>query len=257
MYVKFIAILSYLLVIGIGALFYLLMAFLLENLVEDEAKNNAVLKHEYAHLKSAAEAKQPLEEFIASNPIEVAIDPPKAKEQGAKTSPPNSGESSHESGSESKPKSNPGANLAANPSEPKIQNKPEKAQIYSVKTGILNVRELPSTEAKIIRKYAQGDNILIAASKDNWGALKDGGFVSMDFIEKNPDENAKIASSFGVKIYVVQSRILNVRESPDRAARVLQKLAQNESVVIAEINGEWGRLMDGGWVSMGLVAEKN
>lgn len=129
----------------------------------------------------------------------------------------------------------------------------EENNIYKVNTDILNIRNNPNIKSNIIKKYIRGDNIVIININNKWGELKSGGYAYMDFLEKNDDLEAHLASDEGITIYKVISTTINIREEPNMLSNIIKKMAKNEKVYIERIEGEWGAVLGGGFVYMELL----
>ncbi|RAX54406.1 hypothetical protein CCY99_03370 [Helicobacter sp. 16-1353] len=130
-------------------------------------------------------------------------------------------------------------------------------QIYTIKADVLNIREEPNTQSKIIKQYVQDDNIIITNIKDGWGELKNGGFAYMELLSKNNNPNAKIAPDTGVQIYTIKADVLNIREEPNTQSKIIDKLLKDEKVQIRNIDKDWGELLGGGYVYMELLEESD
>lgn len=128
--------------------------------------------------------------------------------------------------------------------------------IYKVATKILNIREEPNTESKIIKKYKNGDNIEIININDEWGELKSGGFAYMGLLEKNDNKDAKLASDDGITIYITRVNNLNIREEPNIESKIIGKMSINQRILIENIEGEWGKVFGGGFVYMELLRKE-
>ncbi|RDU58086.1 SH3 domain-containing protein [Helicobacter sp. MIT 99-5507] len=139
---------------------------------------------------------------------------------------------------------------ALNTKEEDIKN------IYRVVTNILNIREKPNTESKIIRQYINGNNIEIININGQWGELKNGGFAYMGLLEKNDDKNAEIASNDGVTPYIIKVKNLNIREKPNTESKIIRQMHINQKIFIENIEGKWGKVAGGGFVYMELLSKK-
>lgn len=73
-----------------------------------------------------------------------------------------------------------------------IQNEEEKSSelidvnnkntTYIIKVNVANVREAPSTDAKIINKYKLNDEVIIINQIGKWAELRGGGFIHIDLL---------------------------------------------------------------------------
>lgn len=254
---RFVAIFSYLVVLGAGVLFYLLLMFFMDNYIsgESSAKNGSQsLTVAEAMTKNATSPTQEpslskaIEEMFRLQNTQTPSDLPTVTPLEPTQNAPKNAEST-----EAKPSKTAQDSQIITP----------KGGNYRVKVTVVNIRELPDINANIIRKAAKDESLTITDSKDNWGALEGGGFVSMSFVEKlepaasiaqhNESQNDESLAEQNAKKYIVKGRVLNVREFPNTAARILRQIAQNEHLAIVDISENWGRLQGGGFVSMDFV----
>ncbi len=129
----------------------------------------------------------------------------------------------------------------------------EESNIYRVNADILNIRNKPNVESKIIKKYINGDNIAITNIIGEWGELKSGGFAYMEFLEKNDDPDAHLASDEGIIVYTIKTQTLNIREEPNIESNILRKMSINQKIYIERIEGQWGVVLGGGFAYMELL----
>lgn len=139
---------------------------------------------------------------------------------------------------------------AIEPKEEKIVKK-----IYAVNADVLNIREKPSVESKVIKKYINGNNIEIINISDGWGELRSGGFAYMELLRENDDENAQLASDDGIGTYTIKVNILNIRENPSVESKIIAKMSINQKILIESIEGEWGKVVGSGFVYMELLSK--
>lgn len=129
---------------------------------------------------------------------------------------------------------------------------------YLVINQIANVRESPTTKSAVIAQYAQGERVAITAiynhNANMWGRVKGGGFVYMPLLEaESSGVSLPIAD---IQAFIVTARAANVRESADINAQVIGKIPQDSRVFITNIAQDWGELLDGGFVYMGILAQE-
>lgn len=65
-----------------------------------------------------------------------------------------------------------------------LNNKPEpKYKIYIVDADVVNIRKEPTTKSEIINKYKKNDKVTILKVVNNWGELKEGGYIHIDLLK--------------------------------------------------------------------------
>ena len=136
-----------------------------------------------------------------------------------------------------------------------IDTKEEK-NIYKIIVDKINIREKPSVESKIIKKYINGNNIEIININGNWGELKSGGFAYMELLEKNDDKNAELASDSGIMAYKIKVNNLNIREKPSVESKILKRMSINQQIFIENIEGKWGKIDGGGFAYTELLEKE-
>lgn len=57
---------------------------------------------------------------------------------------------------------------------------------YTINVSVANVRESPSTSAKIISRYKINDEVVVIRKINKWAELKDGGFIHIDLLTIKP-----------------------------------------------------------------------
>lgn len=116
----------------------------------------------------------------------------------------------------------------------------------------LNVREEPSTSAKIVRRIANGTRVsitdLITIEGMKWGRVSDG-WISMNYVELENEDY-----SWGV-CYIVSptAGLVNIRCEAGTAYESIERVTSGKVLIIYEIKTvdrqDWGRT-DIGWVCM-------
>ena len=114
--------------------------------------------------------------------------------------------------------------------------------IADVESGNLNVREEPSTEAKLVGKMPKNSACEILEINDGWAHITSGeieGYVSTDYLLMGPD--AVIAARDLVQTIVrVDVDGLNVRDQASLDSAVLTSVPKGEELQYIEtVNEEW------------------
>ncbi|NPA51275.1 MAG: SH3 domain-containing protein, partial [Aquificae bacterium] len=130
------------------------------------------------------------------------------------------------------------------------QNQREELQTLAFVSGsIVNVREKPTLDSKIVGKLKKLQTIKILEYKDQWVKIKYKdltGWVKKDYIKTVPEGFA-----------VVKAHYLNIREKPTKNSKVLYRLKAGDIVkLLNERKGRWVKVIyeiNGkkiqGWVS--------
>lgn len=122
--------------------------------------------------------------------------------------------------------------------------------IANVESSNLNVREIPSTDGKLVGKMRQGAACEILDTQDGWAHIKSGeveGYVSLDYLLTGPDARIK-ANQLASTVVVVNTDGLNVREQANTDSTVLTQ-------VLKGIELEYVESLDG-WVKVSLDGEE-
>lgn len=126
--------------------------------------------------------------------------------------------------------------------------------IANVESGNLNIRETPSTEAKLVGKLPKNAACEVISSQDGWAHVKSGeveGYVNVEFLLTGPD--ARLLAKELVKTIVrINVDGLNVRDQADISSAVLTQVPKGEELEYVETLGEWVKVsIDGeeGFVS--------
>ena len=113
--------------------------------------------------------------------------------------------------------------------------------------SVVNLRETPDTNAKVLEKIPKGTQVSVTKVSDNWCKIKyDGseGWISKEYITMKE-------SSLGTATVITET--LRVRSEANTASDVVTKVTENEKVTLLERSGDWYRIKtsDGkiGWVS--------
>lgn len=144
-----------------------------------------------------------------------------------------------------------GALLASNHSQEEYISIANEAQgalwgytnlgIANVESGNLNIREIPSTDGKLVGKLPKNAACEILSSQDGWAHILSGeveGYVSLEFLLTGPD--AKLMARDLVRTVVrVNTNGLNVREQPNTESTILTQVLEGEELELIEDQGEW------------------
>ena len=154
--------------------------------------------------------------------------------------------------------------------------KTQKISTYEVLARILNVREKPSVDSRIVSRIYRGDKVSIREVENSWGK-NDQGYIFLDpqNIKKIESEQKPTISSaleqqviqndqvhaennkFSAKkidlasqeveelIYRVVPSIINVRSKPDFKSKIKARLYRGDEVKITQIVGKWGKTEQG------------
>ena len=134
---------------------------------------------------------------------------------------------------------------------------PESAALYArvtTKSGSLNLRQAPSSSARILRTIPQNETISILEKGAAWCKTVysgDTGYVMTQFLTflgssapaVSPTPIPQPVQPTGASARVTtQSGSLNLRESPSASAKVLRTIPQNDMVSVQEQGAEWCRV---------------
>ncbi|GAB4461679.1 MAG: hypothetical protein OHK0037_11160 [Elainellaceae cyanobacterium] len=122
--------------------------------------------------------------------------------------------------------------------------------------GTLLVRNGPGTGYSWIYELSNGSSVTVVETYAGWGRLSDGGWVSMDWLSAGGSGGGGGGGGGGIGGYYVSTNggTLIVRSGPGLGYVDIDEIANGSYIDIVEIFGGWGRLSDGGWVSMDWVA---
>lgn len=129
---------------------------------------------------------------------------------------------------------------------------------YMVKVkanGGLNIRQSATTSSSIIGSLTDGTTVTIVCTRKNWGQLKQGGWICLDYttsVTKPPITNK---DSYVVTVKV--SDFLNVRSKPNTSSSILTTLKNGTKVTIVQTSGNWGKRKQGGWICLDYTVKGN
>ncbi|MFQ3637300.1 MAG: SH3 domain-containing protein, partial [Cyanobacteriota bacterium] len=98
-----------------------------------------------------------------------------------------------------------------------------------------------------------GTSVTIVETSGGWGRLSGGGWVSMDWLSAGGSGGGGGGGGGGYYVSTNGSTLI-VRSGPGLGYLDIDEIANGTYIDIVEIFGGWGRLADGGWVSMDWVA---
>ncbi|GAB4131867.1 MAG: hypothetical protein Fur0046_01160 [Cyanobacteria bacterium J069] len=120
--------------------------------------------------------------------------------------------------------------------------------------GTLLVRNGPGTGYSWIYELSNGSSVTIVEVSGGWGRLSSGGWVSMDWLSAGGGGGGGGGGGIGGYYVSTNGGTLIVRSGPGPGYLDIDEVANGSYLDIVEIFGGWGRLADGGWVSMDWVA---
>jgi len=110
-----------------------------------------------------------------------------------------------------------------------------------ITTSLLNVREMPSKNSKILGSLTSGTQVVVLSQKQDWLEIEfnnDTGFVSSKYIEMfSPGESYTA---------VVTANTLNVRTKPDRNSQILGYVAEGMRLNVETNYGQWSEIVFNG-----------
>lgn len=113
--------------------------------------------------------------------------------------------------------------------------------IANVESGNLNVREIPSTDGKMVGKMPKNSACEVLEISDGWAHIQSGeveGYVNTDYLLTGPDAKLK-ANEIVRTVVVVNGDGLNVREQPDTESAILTQVASGEEMDYLETLDGW------------------
>ncbi|WP_448598687.1 SH3 domain-containing protein [Thermoleptolyngbya sp.] len=119
----------------------------------------------------------------------------------------------------------------------------------------LTVRSGPGTGFPAIDSLPNGTVVGVVGSSGGWYNIAGGGWISQDWTSESSGGGSG-GGGGGIGGYYVSTNggTLIVRSGPGLGFLDIDELANGTPIDIVEILGGWGRLADGGWVSMDWVA---
>ncbi|EJS74863.1 cell wall-binding protein EntA [Bacillus cereus] len=97
-----------------------------------------------------------------------------------------------------------------------------------VKTDVLNVRENPTTESKVVGKLQNGNKIDVLNTENGWSKINLDG------------KEAFVSSEFTKSIYYVTANVLNVRAEANTNSEILGTLKKDDMIETTnQVQNEW------------------
>ncbi|PFN23772.1 cell wall-binding protein EntA [Bacillus cereus] len=97
-----------------------------------------------------------------------------------------------------------------------------------VKTDVLNVRENPTTESKVVGKLQNGNTIDVLNTENGWSKINLDG------------KDAFVSSEFTKSIYYVTANVLNVRAEANTNSEILGTLKKDDMIETTnQVQNEW------------------
>lgn len=136
----------------------------------------------------------------------------------------------------------------------------------SVTGAKLNIRQFPSTSAKILIQVKRGDKLSVLAQKGDWLQVRFGqqtGWVFKNLVSYTVPAAQVVAANQGTTAVqnatyaTVTGTVLNVRQSPATTARILGKVKKGDKLAVLRQQGDWLQVKFGqqmGWVFKSLVS---
>ncbi|MDY6325523.1 MAG: NlpC/P60 family protein [Catonella sp.] len=133
----------------------------------------------------------------------------------------------------------------------------------SIADPYVNIRQKPSTEAKIVAKLYKGSKCDILSTKNGWVKIKSGnakGYIKEEYLARGFDAEDLI-DTYGTKYAVVQTETLNVRFEPNTDSRIATQVPEGEKLLVTKAKKGWYEIsIDNGaitgWVSKDYVKIK-
>lgn len=116
--------------------------------------------------------------------------------------------------------------------------------IANVESGNLNIRENPSTDAKLVGKLPKDAACEILSSKDGWAKISSGeveGYVNTDFLLTGPDAVLK-AREVVATVATVTTGGVNVRDDAGLGSRILTQVPEGEELEFIETVDDWVKI---------------
>ena len=113
--------------------------------------------------------------------------------------------------------------------------------ISNVTDELLNVRETPSLDGKLVGKMAKGAACEVLDTADGWAHIQSGeveGYVSLDYLLVGPDAKLK-ANELVRTVAVANTDGLNVRENPNTESPVVTQIRKGEELEYLETLDGW------------------
>ena len=150
------------------------------------------------------------------------------------------------------------------PVDPDPPVPPPGAPEYYVNVPILNVRNGPGTEFKIIGWLNRNTTVKVVEIQGNWAHLENGTWTYAPYLTPttplppvppvdppiDPPQPPKDKQEYYVNVPAV-----NVRSGPGTEFNIVGKLYQNTKVHVVENQGQWARLDNDTWVFAAYISQ--
>ncbi len=122
----------------------------------------------------------------------------------------------------------------------------------------LNVRQGAGTGYAKVKHLTRGDKVTLLEVNGNWGRYSDG-WISLNYVKyvssgSTTTNNSKISEGDTVK---VTADALRIRKGAGTNYPEIGVLYEGRTVKILEIINGWGRIENGGWISLNYVKNAN
>ncbi len=130
----------------------------------------------------------------------------------------------------------------------------DESKVGTVNVSALNIREKPSTEAKVLDTIPKGTKVTVTGVSGDWCKITYNGINGWVFAQYVDVDNTSVSRSDtqGKKTGVVTASVLNVRKGAGTDFEVVAQLEKwTEVVVLSTVNGWYNISFHGGsgWVS--------
>ena len=123
--------------------------------------------------------------------------------------------------------------------------------VANVESGNLNVREVASTDGKLVGKLPKDAACEVVETKDGWSHIKSGeveGYVSRDFLLTGPEAKLRAAQLVHT-VAIANTDGLNVRQEPNTSSEIVTQVGQGEEMEYVETGAD-------GWVKISIDGEE-
>ncbi|WP_156177615.1 SH3 domain-containing protein, partial [Bacillus sp. SA1-12] len=127
-----------------------------------------------------------------------------------------------------------------------------EVKYVNIKSGFLNLREIPSTNATVLATLIKGTEITVYSETNGWSKVKAAGkegYVSSSYLSSTNKSvsSTKTESSKATTKYVnIKSGSLNMRKSASASSKVVTSLKKGTEVTVySETNG-WSKVKAAG-----------
>ena len=134
-------------------------------------------------------------------------------------------------------------------------------------TSGLNKRSGPGTDYDVIGYVEEGRTLSIIKTKNGWGKIKGGGWISMSYTKKlsgsvsasstdsvskkskkDNEETGDEDSSSVFKVEVTSEDGVNARSGPSKDKDTVNSYEKGKELNIHKVKNGWGRLTNGNWI---------